>query len=262
MGWGGGVGDNYVTWDCTPAEALRLHSKPFGSTHSLLTFTAMLRWLSLLLLLVLVLRESACMPFPDLGGFQTFSVQELLDHLHVMLLPHEDGSAEMTALYGMLSDSRRGSLPWSRLLARKADLAALVLSFLQSSRISARAGALADRLIPLLNRRYGVLNSWGPCPTVQDLQQKLQAFLQEFDRPQKQVADVSRTRSRTPPKRSPRVPAPAEALAASPRSMVLWSDMGPPSPLHHLDSPQTVRMKSASYWLENFTVFFGFLIGL
>ena len=120
-----------------------------------------LRWISLLLVALLLLRKSGQLSYDDLGGFRTFALIDIESHFEVLTIPGVSaapvGSAEYTQLCTIFSDTRAGRLPWLRLLERRLDTGA------------ALAWEFCFRAQRRLDASFGNLSSWGPRPSVAEM---------------------------------------------------------------------------------------------
>ena len=95
-----------------------------------------LRWISLLLFALLVLRKSGQLFYDDLGGFRTFAMIDIESHFEILTIPGVSaapvGSAEYAVLHAIFSDTRAGGLPWLRLLERRLDIGAALARVLRA----------------------------------------------------------------------------------------------------------------------------------
>ena len=69
-----------------------------------------LRWISLLLFALLLLRKSGQLFYDDLGGFRTFAMIDIESHFEVLTIPGVSaapvGSADYAVLHAIFSDTR------------------------------------------------------------------------------------------------------------------------------------------------------------
>ena len=199
-----------------------------------------LRWISLLLFALLVLRKSGQLFYDDLGGFRTFAMIDIASHFEILTIPGVSaapvGSAEYAVLHAIFSDTRAGGLPWLRLLERRLDIGAALARVLRAGLVSVLAWEFSFRAQRRLDTSFGTLSSWGPCPSVAEMVADFQVLRQTVLSRQN-----VRPRFRTP---SPRRSAVQSCSPLTPRTAAAFLDQGPRSPMHIRDSPYSQRAKS------------------
>ena len=199
-----------------------------------------LRWISLLLVALLLLRKSGQLSYDDLGGFRTFALIDIESHFEVLTIPGVSaapvGSAEYTQLCTIFSDTRAGRLPWLRLLERRLDTGAALARLLGAGLVSVLAWEFCFRAQRRLDASFGNLSSWGPRPSVAEMVAEFRVLRQTVLSRQN-----VRPRSRTP---SPSKSTVQSRSPLTPRTASAFLDQGPPSPMHIRDSPYSQRAKS------------------
>ena len=225
-----------------------------------------LRWLTLLLAVLTVLRHDALALPPPLSAFHAFTVCDLeahvevtsqhfghysqrLDHSGFLLGPflfssfyhHTKALTQMCPfMLRTVFLCGRGQLPWMDLIYHAPQLVQCLRDVLRMRRLTEPAVTAAARYERWITCAWGALQTWGACPSCVELQRDLTTYM---------ASQLARSASAAPAQLALSPPRPARVAAEhlgspSPRTVSRFLDYGPPDePLSLADSPFSKRYK-------------------
>ena len=146
-----------------------------------------------------------------------------------------------------LGENRAGALPWAALARCGPSLALLGMRVALSPRCRSEHLSAAWHYSAWISRRWGSPKTWTRPSSDKELSDQILAvpplpdMVPDPDSPLSSAPRAA-SRSRTPPRRDKF----DSGIEVSPATVAHWVEMGPRSPMHHADSPTSIRCKSFS----------------